>query len=420
MFDVLESIHPYLPLTAGLLLLTIAAVLADLFSRLGLVRVVRAITARLTRNWHSELSEQRVFSRAARIVPSLVIFSGIDLVRDVPDGVVVLVRNVTMAFVILMVAMTLAALLRAGNRVYEQYPVSRNRPIKGIVQVLQIVIYILATILIIATLLERSPLLLLSGFGAMTAVLLLVFRDTILGLVASVQLSSQDMVRVGDWIEMPSAGADGDVIDVALHTVKVRNFDRTITTIPTYKLIEQSFRNWRGMRESGGRRIKRPVYIDQNTIRFLTRDETEHFKQFVLLREYVERKEGELDEYHASLDASADLEINRRRLTNIGTFRAYVFNYLQQHPHVHDQLIKMVRQLAPGPEGLPLEIYCFTRSTEWVVYEGVQADIFDHVIAILPEFGLRIFQRPAGTDFAGLLRAADAVAPHAAGVTTSD
>ena len=252
--------------------------------------------------------------------------------------------------------------------------------------------------MIIAALLDRSPLLLLSGFGAMTAILLLVFRDTILSLVASVQLTAQDMVRVGDWIEMPQFGADGDVIDVQLHTVKVQNWDKTITTIPTHRLISDSFKNWRGMSESGGRRIKRAIHIDLGSVRFQTDEEIEHFRRFALLKGYVGDKLQELRDYNAGLPTEVDDEVNRRRLTNIGTFRAYAFNYLKHHPKINQQMTLIVRQLAPGPEGLPLEIYCFTNTTAWADYEGIQSDIFDHLLAITPEFGLRLFQKPAGHD----------------------
>jgi miniconductance mechanosensitive channel len=245
-------------------------------------------------------------------------------------------------------------------------------------------------------------LLLLSGFGAMTAILLLVFKDTILSLVASVQLTAHDMVRVGDWIEMPQCGADGDVVDVQLHTVKVQNWDKTITTIPTHRLISESFRNWRGMSQSGGRRIKRAVYLDVNSIRFQTSEEIEHFKRFALLKDYVANKEQELADYNASLKEAVDEAVNKRRLTNVGSFRAYAWNYLKNRPDIHEGMTLMVRQLAPGPEGLPLEIYCFTDTTVWTEYEGIQADIFDHLLAIVPEFGLRLYQKPAGSDLTSL------------------
>jgi miniconductance mechanosensitive channel len=256
--------------------------------------------------------------------------------------------------------------------------------------------------MIIAAVLNRSPLLLLSGFGAMTAILLLVFRDTILSLVASVQLTAQDMVRVGDWIEMPQFGADGDVVDVQLHTVKVQNWDKTITTIPTHRLISDSFKNWRGMSQAGGRRIKRALFLDVSSIRFQTKEEIDRFRRFALLEEYIDQKEKELATYNEGLPRKVDANVNQRRLTNVGTFRTYVFNYLKHHPRIRQDMTLLVRQLAPGPEGLPLEIYCFTDTTAWAVYEDIQSDIFDHFLAIVPEFGLRIYQKPSGADVAAL------------------
>jgi miniconductance mechanosensitive channel len=236
----------------------------------------------------------------------------------------------------------------------------------------------------------------------MTAILLLVFKDTILSLVASVQLTAQDMVRVGDWIEMPQFGADGDVVDVQLHTIKVQNWDKTITTIPTHRLISDSFKNWRGMSQSGGRRIKRAVFIDVSTIRMQTQDEVDRFKRFALLKDYIEVKEQELADYNAGLAVEVEADVNARRLTNVGTFRAYAYNYLKNHPKIRKDMTLLVRQLAPGPEGLPIEVYCFTNTTAWADYEDIQADLFDHLLAIVPDFGLRLYQKPAGSDLANL------------------
>jgi miniconductance mechanosensitive channel len=238
----------------------------------------------------------------------------------------------------------------------------------------------------------------------MAAVLMLVFRDTILGLVASLQLTGNDMVHVGDWIEMPEYGADGDVIDVALHTVKVQNWDKTITTIPTHKLIETSFKNWRGMSRSGGRRIKRAIHFDMSSIRFLEEDEIERFGRFTLLKDYVAAKREELERYNAEPGRDASLNADIRRLTNIGTLRAYILSYLRSHPKIHQGMTLLVRQLAPSGEGLPIEIYAFTNDTRWAAYEDIQADIFDHVLAIAPEFGLRPYQKPSGEDLAQLAR----------------
>ena len=281
---------------------------------------------------------------------------------------------------------------------WQRRPDAAQRPIKGYVQVVKIVIYALAVILMIATLIDRSPLILLSGLGAMAAVLMLIFQDTLLSLVASVQLSSNDMVRVGDWIQMPQIGVDGGVVDIALHTVKVQNWDKTITNIPTKRLISDSFRNWRGMTESGGRRIKRSVYLDQQSIRFLTDAEAQALSRFDVLKDYLAAKEAELAEWNARAPGTDRDVVNRRRVTNVGIFRMYVERYLRRQPGIHQGMTLMVRQLDPTSDGLPMEIYCFTNTTEWVAYEGIQSDIFDHLLAILPEFGLRVFQHPSGAD----------------------
>ena len=402
MLEQLSSIHPYLPPVAGLLALLIGAVLIDLVAKRVLTGVVRAFAERSRATWDDTLVEHNVFGRLVQVVPALVIFAGTPFVPGLQDSLVQLIRNVAMGYLVLMLTLGLTAMLGAAQTIYETLPVAKDRPLKGFVQLLQIVVWILGGVMIVAAVLDRSPLLLLSGFGAMTAILLLVFKDTILSLVASVQLTAQDMVRVGDWIEMPQFGADGDVVDVQLHTIKVQNWDKTITTIPTHRLISDSFKNWRGMSQSGGRRIKRAIFIDVSTIRMQTQDEVDRFMRFALLKDYIKAKEQELADYNAGLEVEVDADVNRRRLTNIGTFRAYAFNYLKNHPRIRKDMTLIVRQLAPGPEGLPLEIYCFTTTTAWAEYEDIQSDIFDHLLAVVPEFDLRLYQKPAGSDLANL------------------
>src|SRR5690606_34414882 len=316
---------------------------------------------------------------------------------------VTVIQNVATAFIILTVVRAIAGALDVANGAYARRPEAASRPIKGYIQVVKIGLYFLAAILVIAALIEQSPLLLLSGLGAMAAVLMLVFKDTILSLVASVQLSSNDMLRVGDWIEAPQMNADGDVIDIALHTVKVQNWDKTITTIPTWKLISESYKNWRGMQESGGRRIKRALLIDQQSVRFLNPGEREALCRFALIDDYIRQKQDEIDAWNAKLAEAGKDPVNTRRMTNIGAFRAYVVSYLKAHPGINQGMTQIVRQLAPTPEGLPLEIYAFTATVAWVPYEGIQADIFDHLIAIMPEFGLRLYQQPSGADLAAAM-----------------
>ena len=402
MFEQLGSIHPLLPPVAGVLALRAAAVVINLIAKRLLVGTVRAIAKRSSIKWDDALVTHNVFGRLVQVVPALIVFVGVPFIPDLPEGVVQLMRNVAMGYMVLMLTLALTAALSAANTIYSASPVAKDRPIKGFLQLVQIVVWVFGGVMIIAAVLDKSPLLLLSGFGAMTAILLLVFKDTILSLVASVQLTAQDMVRVGDWIEMPQFGADGDVVDVQLHTVKVQNWDKTITTIPTHRLITDSFKNWRGMSQTGARRIKRAIHIDVSTIRSLTSEEIAHFTRFALLKDYIENKKQELADYNAGLPMEVDAEVNQRRLTNVGTLRAYAYNYLKNHPKIDKNMTLIVRQLGPGPEGLPLEIYCFTNTTEWVEYEGIQSDIFDHLLAIVPEFGLRLYQKPAGSDLANL------------------
>ncbi|MDX1583991.1 MAG: mechanosensitive ion channel [Thermoanaerobaculia bacterium] len=386
-------------LTGGVALLLVAG-LSYFITRRYLLRLLAKVIATTKFKWDDILLEHQVLRRAALFAPALVLYFGIEIVPHVTEDAERGIERMILAFMALIAILLLSALLTAVNTIYSQYPIAQNRPIKGYVQIVKIFVFILGGVFIIALLLDRSPFYFLTGIGAMTAVLLLIFRDTILSFVASLQIASNDMVRIGDWIEMPKYGADGDVIDVALHTVKVQTFDKTITTIPTYKLIEDSFKNWRGMKESGGRRIKRSIHIDMSTVRFLSDDDIDRFEKFVLLRDYIRAKREELDEYNAAVTAGTDMVANARRLTNVGTFRAYLVNYLRQHPQINaESMTFLIRQLQPGPDGLPIEIYVFARTTVWTEYEGIQADIFDHIVAIIPEFGLRVFQQPTGYDF---------------------
>jgi miniconductance mechanosensitive channel len=393
MLEQLANIHPVMPAVAGGLALLVVAALADLAARQLLLVIVRAAVRRTPLRWDDVLVEHKVFGRLAQIVPAIVIWYGIVLVPDIPDAAEHVVRNVASAYMVVMLVIAVSLTLAAANRIYESLPTAERRPIKGFVQLAQIAVYIVGAIIVISMLIDRSPVILLSGFGAMTAVLLLVFKDTLLSLVASIQLTSQELIRVGDWLEVPQFGADGDVIDIALYTITVQNWDKTITTIPTHRLIADSFKNWRGMTESGGRRIKRSLNLDVNSIRILTDSEVVRFKGFALLRDYIATKEADLREYNEALDEPGESGVNLRRLTNIGTFRAYIVNYLKHHPKIHQDMTLIVRQLQPGPEGVPIEVYAFTNDTNWATYEGIQADIFDHLYAIAPEFGLRIYQR---------------------------
>lgn len=376
------------------------ALLVGWISHRVLPRLVRRAVEASSTQWDDALLARGVLRQFAHLAPILLIYLGIDAIPALHDMHVALLRKALLVAIVFFVARACSRFLSAANDLYDRADIAHRRPIKGYVQLGKLLVYLVALILAVAVLIERSPLLLLSGLGALGAVLMLVFKDTILSLVASVQIASNDLLRIGDWIEMPSLGADGDVVDIALHTVKVQNFDKTIVTIPTYRLIGESFRNWRGMQDSGGRRIKRALAIDQTSVRFLDDAMRKRLGRFALLDAHFERKQRELDEWNARHDPRDP--VNSRRLTNLGCFRAYVAAYLASHPRVDPDKTLMVRQLDPGATGLPLEVYCFATTTLWADYEGIQADIFDHLLAILPEFGLALFQQPTGLDLARL------------------
>lgn len=392
LLDLFRAQPDWLQLMIGLAVLAFAAMLANYIIKKIILRAAKPFLD--TRS----LTADKAAARLANVVPALTITYGITLVPKVTKPVILVVENLASACIVLSIAFAISGAINYANELYSRTDGAKTRPIKGYLQVLKIIVFAGAAILAIASLVDQSPLLLLSGLGAMAAVLLLVFKDTILSLVASVQLTSNDMLRVGDWIEMPEYSADGDVVDIALHTVKVQNWDKTITTIPTYALISKSFRNWRGMQETGGRRIKRSLPLDQNSVRFLSDDEVDGLRRFKLLDDYLAEKDAELDAWNASIGEPGQEPVNTRRITNIGTFRAYVIAYLRAHPSITDEMTMLVRQLEPTPLGLPLQIYCFTNTIKWLEYEGIQADIFDHLMAILPEFNLALYQEPSGLD----------------------
>jgi miniconductance mechanosensitive channel len=384
---------------ADLGIVLLAAAVVYFVVRWALERAVRRFAKSTSTHWDDELVRAGVFSRIAHIAPAFVVYYGIGFFPEIPEQIADGISRVAVAVMIIVGALGLSSFLHAAETIYNGHPEYRERPIKGYLQVVSILIYLLTALLVLAALMNRSPWIFVSGIGAMTAVLLLVFRDTILSLVASIQIASNDMIRVGDWIEMPELGADGDVIEVALHTVKVQNWDMTITTIPTHRLINDSFKNWRGMSLSGGRRIKRSISIDLQTIRFLTEEEISRFESWSLLKDYIRKKRSELSEANAAPGLDPEVSANIRRLTNIGTFRAWIWATLRSHPQIHQTgHTLLVRQLPVGPQGVPIEVYCFSKDTAWVSYEDIQADLFDRILAIVPEFGLRVYQEPAGAD----------------------
>ena len=363
-------------------------------------KVILRILAHYIRNnrfkWDTIMLERRVFQRMSHIVPAIIIYG---FASVFPEDVEAKIYIGVTVYIMAMAMLIISSFLDSVNDIYNNFEVSKTRPIKGYIQVVKIFVFVIGGILIIAEVIGQNPLVLLGCIGALSAVLLLIFQDSILGLVAGIQLSSNDMVRVGDWIEMSNYGADGYVIDISLNTVKVQNFDKTITTIPTYKLVSDSFKNWRGMVETGGRRIKRSIFIDTSSISFCSDEMIKEFKKIHYLKDYIIKKQKEIEEYNKKNDIDSSIKVNGRRLTNIGVFRAYIDNYLKNHPGLNKEMLQIVRQLTPREYGLPIEIYVFTKTTKWVEYEGIQSDIFDHILAVVPEFGLKVFQNPTGYDF---------------------
>ena len=395
------SLSPWMQATIGLACLLLLAYVVQALAQYLLLHTVPRLRERMDVRWARVLWHDQVLRRLARVVPSLVVQAGIGAVPHLDPVAFAVIRNLAVALTVLQLVRTLNALLNAILQEQESRPEgarTATRSIKSYVQLGKLALALIGAIVIVAVLIDRSPLILLSGLGAMSAVLMLVFKDTILSFTAGVQLSSNDMLRVGDWIEMPQMGAYGAVIDIALHTVKVQNWDKTITTIPTWRLMSESYRNWRGMSESGGRRIKRQLRIDSATVRFLSDADIDRLERIALLAPYLAAKRQAVHSANAALGEGAAVPANLRRLTNIGTFRAYVQAYLQAHPGVHQGMTLMVRMLEPTAEGVPLELYCFTATTAWVQYEAIQGDIFDHLLALLPEFDLRLYQSPTGWD----------------------
>ena len=372
----------------------ILATLASFVTKHIFLAAMSLIIKRTKTTWDDALLKRHVLHRAAHIAPALVFYH---LAPQFP-AVEELIHRLAVVYMLVVGATVASAFLNALLDVYNSLELSRNRPIKGFVQLARIILFVFVTVLVVAVLFKQSPLGLLGGLGALTAVIVLVFRDTILGLVASFQITSNNIVRVGDWIEFAKYGADGDVIDISLLQVRVQNWDKTISTIPTYALISDSFKNWRGMTESGGRRIKRAINIDMNSVRFCDEEMIGRFAKIKFISGYIRKKKEELELYNTELKVDNSVLANGRRMTNLGTFRAYVSAYLKNHPMIRQDMTFLVRHLTPGEHGLPLEIYVFSKDQEWANYESIQADIFDHIIAVVPLFDLRIFQDPSGHD----------------------
>jgi miniconductance mechanosensitive channel len=393
-----SEIAIYLRLLSLVLLLSVVALTAFWITKRIVIIYIYKIIRKSPVTWDDVFADQQVFNNVAHAVPALIIRSFSQFIFRDFDFILPNLIKVTDAYLILVFMTILISVFKVLEFALSRQPAFQDKPISSYFQLVRIVIYIGSGILVLSVILGESPLYFLSAFGAMTAIVLLIFKDTILGLVASVQMSSNDMVRVGDWVEMPKFNADGDVIAINLNTVKIQNWDRTITTIPTYYFITDSFKNWRGMVESGGRRIKRALYINSNSVQFVSAEMREQYKQYQLIAEYVIQRQSEIEQHNQQHNIDTSILINGRRMTNIGVFRKYVEMYLRNHPLVHQQMTILVRQMAMEDSGIPIEIYCFTRTTAWSEYEAIQADIFDHLLAAVEYFGLDVFQKPAGND----------------------
>lgn len=381
---------------SGLIMVLIVALLCIVINLITVKIFLRFLTLHIENTktkWCNIMLKRRVFHRLALILPGVVVYNFAHAFLKYE----IIIKRFSITYIFIIAILVLDAVLDSVNEIYQFYPVSRIRPIKGLIQIVKIIVYIVSGIIIVANLMGQNPMGLLGGIGALTAIFSLVFKDSILGFVAGIQLTSNNMLRIGDWIEMEKYGADGEVVEITLNTVKVQNFDHTIVTIPAYALVSDSFKNWRGMTESGGRRIKRAIYIDTTSIGFCTEEMLEKFKKIQYLREYILKKEEEIKRYNEEHGTENDL-LNGKHLTNIGTFRIYIANYIENCPGIHKGMSRIVRQLPPGEFGLPLEIYAYTKYTDWVSYENLQADIFDHILSVASEFGLRIFQNPTGQD----------------------
>lgn len=390
--------EPWAQATAGLMGLALVAVISRFIAQGVLLHFVRIWRNSMPQGWAQILLHDAVLIRVAKITPSVVVQLGIHWVQHVPTTPMTAIRNAAAAFTIYHVVRAVTALLSEMNEAHDRHDgpkATQTRSIKSYVQVGKLLTYAIGTLLIVACIMDRSPLLLLSGLGAMSAVLMLVFKDTIMSFVAGVQLSSNDMMRVGDWIEMPQVGADGFVVDIALNTVKVQNFDKTITTIPTWKLMSESFKNWRGMAEAGGRRIMRSLHVDAATVHLLSKEERSKLASIALLGKYWDEREGLLAQPDAAANAMPTTAIAPEMVTNLAAFRAYAYAYLMAHPRISKGpgMFLLARTQEPSPTGIPVQLYCYTNTTVWVEYEGIQGEIFDHLIGVLPLFGLALYQR---------------------------
>ncbi len=384
---------------AGIILIVIIAIISDLILKRVIINIVTRIIKKSKTVWDDILLDRKTLIRLSHLAPALIIFYLLRFVLYDYESIVKIMQGAIKVYIVILGLMVIDPLANGFHKIYQTLPISKDRSIKGYIQVIKIIVYFIAILLILAILFNKKVTGLLTGLGAVAAILILVFKDTLLGFVASIQLSANNMIKVGDWITMPKHNADGTVTEINLHTVKVQNWDKTIITIPTYALVSDSFTNWKGMEESGGRRIKRSINIDMKSIKFCTKEMVEKFKKIQFLKEYVKKIQSEIELYNKENKIDESVVVNGRRMTNIGTFRKYLEKYLSNHPKIHNNMTFLVRQLQPTDKGIPIEIYVFSNDQRWANYESIQADIFDHILAVIPEFELRVFQSPSGDDF---------------------
>ena len=388
------------------LLVILILVVATLILKRVLVKIAEEWIHKNRYRWDDALLQNKLIAKISWFIPILLAHLAIDALLPPESTTYIVLKRMMMLFFVLAGVTSINGIISTASHIYRERKPKQADILQGFVDAGKIIIYIIGVIFIVSILSGMSPWGIISVLGGMTAVLMLVFKDTIVGFVASIQLTATDMVRVGDWVEMPAYGADGDVISLSIHTIRVQNWDKTISTIPTYALVSNSFKNWRGMAESGGRRIKRALLIDINSIRFCDEELIARLGRSQLLKDYLQSKQQEILTHNQALPQESGelIELDGRRQTNIGIFRAYVIAYLKQHPSISQRMTFLVRQLAPTEHGLPLEIYVFSSDQRWAHYEAIQADIFDHLFAALPVFGLRAYQSPTGHDLSSALK----------------
>jgi miniconductance mechanosensitive channel len=376
----------------------ILSILTYFIARKVLLTIIIRASRKSETKWDDVLVEKKFFGYLSNLIPAYIIYILTPLIfEDYPQTASTL-QTILSAGMVIFLILAINAFLNASAVIYQDFSVAKSKPIKGYVQVAKIIVFFIGAIAVLAHLFGKNPLGIIGGLGAFSAVLMLVFKDPILGFAAGIQLSVNKMLNPGDWISMPKFDTDGTVIDISLTTVKVQNWDRSISTIPTYSLITDSFKNWKGMEESDGRRIKRWINIDMKSIRFCTPQMLKKFEKIEYLKDYITAKQVELEAYNFSHKVDDSIMVNGRRQTNIGVFRAYLGEYLRNHPDINEEMTFMVRQLQPSEKGLPIEIYVFSKQKAWEKYEALQSDIFDHVLAVIPEFDLRIFQNRTGDE----------------------